>query len=194
MSGLQGYPGLHFHMDWRTLEPKPYVTYYPATLNQTALRVVAHVPGLAPIPVQPPKVTSEFSGQESYDPKVMAEMSDFGESVKQPLGDLCYARSGDKGGNANVGIWVHNKDQWTWLQSFLTIARFKALLGEEYKGFVVERFELPHIFAVHFVTYGILQTGVSSSSIIDGLAKSFGEFIRARVVDIPRKFLHCNQS
>jgi hypothetical protein len=109
-------------------------------------------------------------------------------------GDICYARSGDKGGNANVGIWVRDECQWTWLQSFLTIARFKALLGEEYKGFVVERFELPHLFAVHFVTYGILQNGVSSSSMIDGLAKSFGEFLRARVVDIPKKFLYPSAS
>jgi len=84
---------------------------------------------------------------------------------------------------------VTNESEWPWLPSFLTIARFKDLLCDEYKGYTVERFELPHLFAVHFVTFGILQQGVSSSSIIDGLAKSFGEFIRARVVDIPIGFL-----
>ncbi|EEB88048.1 hypothetical protein MPER_14349, partial [Moniliophthora perniciosa FA553] len=53
----------------------------------------------------------------------------------------------------------------------------------------IERFEMPHIRVVHFITYGILQSGVSSSSVIDGLAKSFGECVRARVVGIPIKFL-----
>jgi hypothetical protein len=48
----------------------------------------------------------------------------------------------------------------------------------------VERFEVEHLHAVQFVVYGILQEGVSSSSIIDGFGKSFGEFIRARVVDL----------
>jgi len=103
-------------------------------------------------------------------------------------------RSGDKGGNANVGIWVRDESQWPWLQSFLTIERFKSLLGKEYKGYRIERFEAPSLFAVHFVTYGILQDGVSSSSLLDGFGKSHGEFLRAREVDIPAKFcnLMCN--
>ena len=63
-------------------------------------------------------------------------------------------------------------------------------MGKDWKpAYRVERFEFPNLLAVHFVTYGILQEGVSSSSILDGFAKSFGEFIRARVVDVPQKLL-----
>lgn len=95
-----------------------------------------------------------------------------------------------QGGNANVGLWVRNDDEWPWLQSFLTIDTFKYLLGDDYKPeYRIERFEMPYIRAVHFVTYGILEDGISSTSVLDGLAKSFGEFIRARKVDIPDKFL-----
>jgi len=105
-------------------------------------------------------------------------------------GDLVFGRSGDKGGNANVGLWVRNPSAWPWLQNFLTIPKVIELLADDWHpNFRVERFEAEHLHAVHFVVYGILQEGVSSSSIIDGFAKSFGEFIRARVVDIPVKLL-----
>lgn len=76
----------------------------------------------------------------------------------------------------------------------MTIPRLIALLGDDWSDkYRVERFEAPHLWAVHFVVYGILQEGVSSSSIIDGFAKSFGEFIRARFVDLPIKFLDMEQ-
>ena len=62
----------------------------------------------------------------------------------------------------------------------------KYLLGDEYKeAYNIERYEAPNLWGVHFVVYGILGDGVSSSAIVDGFAKSFGEFIRARVVDLP---------
>jgi hypothetical protein len=57
----------------------------------------------------------------------------------------------------------------------------------------VERFEVPGLWAVHYVVYGILQEGVSSSSVIDGFAKSFGEFLRARIVDLPSELLKVEQ-
>jgi hypothetical protein len=68
-------------------------------------------------------------------------------------------------------------------------------LGDDYQPqYRVERFEAQNLFAVHFVVYGILQEGVSSSSIIDGFAKSFGEFVRARVVDLPVVLLQEEQA
>ena len=83
---------------------------------------------------------------------------------------------------------------YPWLQSFMTIPRIITLLGNDWSDrYRVERFEAPNLWAVHFVVYGILQEGVSSSSIIDGFAKSFGEFIRARVVELPKKFLIVEQ-
>jgi hypothetical protein len=76
----------------------------------------------------------------------------------------------------------------------LTIPRLSELLAGDWKPhYRVERFELENLHAVHFVVFGILQEGVSSSSIIDGFAKSFGEFIRARVVDLPVELLDAEQ-
>ncbi|KAB8259289.1 hypothetical protein BDV32DRAFT_139010 [Aspergillus pseudonomiae] len=161
---MQGYGGFHPNMDLRTLAPKLYIRYFPARFQQSALKVRVHVEGQLPIEVDPTK--------------------------RAPLGSIVLARSGDKGGNANVGLWVRNADEWPWLRTFLSTQCFQNLLGDDYRPeYRVERFELPHLHAVHFVTYGILQEGVSSSSIIDGFAKSFGEFVRARQVDIPVRFL-----
>lgn len=68
------------------------------------------------------------------------------------------------------------------------------LLGDDWSpAYRVERFEAPNLWAVHFVVYGILQEGVSSSSVIDGFAKSFGEFLRARIVDLPVDLLRDEQ-
>lgn len=117
-----------------------------------------------------------------------------GKITNEATGDLVFGRSGDKGGNANFGCWVRDAAAYSWLQSFMTIPRLIALLGDDWSNkYRVERFEAPNLWAVHFVVYGILQEGVSSSSIIDGFAKSFGEFIRARVVDLPVQFLDIEQ-
>ena len=102
------------------------------------------------------------------------------------MGDLVFARSGDKGGNANVGLWVRDDSAWSWLRGFLTKRKLMELLGDDWHdGYKIERCEFSSLWAVHFVVKGILQDGVSSSSVLDGFAKSVGEFLRARVVDLP---------
>jgi len=100
-----------------------------------------------------------------------------------------------------VGFWVRHDDEWPWLRSLLDTKKFKELLGDDWhEGYRVERFELPYLRAVHFLTYGILEGGIASTYKQDGLAKSFGEYIRifpmeykltlgAKFVDVPNKFL-----
>ncbi len=67
-----------------------------------------------------------------------------GPSRRLPLGTIIGARSGDKGGNANVGLWARSADAWTWLRSFLTIEQFRALLPEA-DDLEVRRFEFPNL-------------------------------------------------
>ncbi|KAK7040851.1 hypothetical protein VNI00_009447 [Paramarasmius palmivorus] len=186
---MGGYCGGHMNMDRRSLAPKPYIEFFPALIPQDKLHLKVHLEEDT-LPIETVALTAPFSGQTSYPPKVVTDLHTFSPVRRAPFGKVVCARSGDKAGNANVGLWVRKEDEWPWLQSFLTIERFKDLLGKDYKPeYRVERFEMPNIRAVHFVTYGILQGGVSSSSVVDQLAKSFGEFIRARHVDIPVKFL-----
>ncbi|KAJ1712804.1 hypothetical protein NYO67_5017 [Aspergillus flavus] len=167
-------------MDLRTLAPKPYIRYFPARYQQSSLKVRAYVEGQPPIEVDPVPKTALFAGQTSYEPTNPADLQSFGPTRRAPLRSIVLARSGDKGGNANVGLWARSEDEWDWLRTFLSTPSFKKLLGDDYRPeYPVEHFELPHLLA----------EGVRSSSIIDGFAKSFEEFVRARQVDIPVRFL-----
>ena len=108
--------------------------------------------------------------------------------VAVPLGRLCGARSGDKGGNANLGVWARSDAAYAWLAGFLTVARLKELLPEA-APLPVERYELPNIRAVNFVIRGLLGEGVAASTRLDPQAKGLGEWLRARIVDIPAALL-----
>jgi hypothetical protein len=104
------------------------------------------------------------------------------------LGTICGARSGDKGGNANVGLWVRTPAAYAWLTSFLTVDRLRALLPEA-RALEVERHDLPNLLAVNFVLKGLLGDGVAASLRSDPQAKSLGEYVRAKVVPIPLALL-----
>ena len=101
-----------------------------------------------------------------------------------PLGTVCGARSGDKGGNANVGLWTWSDDTYRWLAEYLTVARFRELVPET-ASLAVERYELPNLRALNFVVKGLLGEGVASSVRYDPQAKGLGEYVRSRVVDLP---------
>jgi hypothetical protein len=94
------------------------------------------------------------------------------------------ARSGDKGGNANVGVWCRTPEAYAWLRSFLSVDRFRALIPEA-SGMAVDRFDFDNLLALNFVVRGLLGEGVSSSTRADPQAKTLGEYLRARVVDVP---------
>ena len=111
-----------------------------------------------------------------------------GETMRLPLGALAGTRSGDKGGNANVGIFVRSAEAYGWLEDFLTIDRLRQLMPEAANA-KIERFVLPNILSINFVIHGILQAGVASSTRQDAQAKGLGEWLRARHVDIPESLL-----
>jgi hypothetical protein len=108
----------------------------------------------------------------------------FGPTSPRPLGAVCGARSGDKGGNANVGLWARDDDGYAWLAHTLTVERFKALITEA-ASLEVRRYELPNLRALNFVVVGILGDGVASSTRQDPQAKGLGEYLRSRVLDVP---------
>ena len=101
-----------------------------------------------------------------------------------PLGTIFGARSGDKGGNANVGIWARDDLGYAWLASYLTVERFRELIGEA-ALLEVRRSELPNLKALNFVVVGLLGEGVAASTRFDPQAKSLGEYLRSRVVELP---------
>jgi hypothetical protein len=195
-NGMQGYCGLHLNMDWRTMEPRPYVRYFPALIGQDVLpQLTVHfVTGetlSVPPAVKHNRETSAGSAltERHKSPSTNAASripQSSGGTIQRPLGDLCFGRSGDKGGNANIGLWVRSEAAYPWAKAFLTEKKLVELLGDDWdETYSIERCEFPHLRAVHFVVKDILQDGVSSSSVLDGFGKSVGEFIRARLVDMP---------
>lgn len=111
-----------------------------------------------------------------------------GPTRRAPLGRVIGTRSGDKGGNANLGVWVRSPVAYAWLDQFLTVERLKSLLPET-APLTVERHPLPNILAINFVIHGILGEGVASSTRLDAQAKSLGEWLRARHADIPEDLI-----
>jgi len=106
--------------------------------------------------------------------------------TRVPLGRIVGARSGDKGGDANVGVWTKTDEAYAWLREFLTVERFRKLIPE---ATVVDRYELPNLRAINFVCRGLLGEGVAASTRPDPQAKSLGELLRAREVDVPESLL-----
>ena len=109
-----------------------------------------------------------------------------GHTRRVPLGTIAGARSGDKGGNANVGVWVRTDEQWHWLAHELTVEKLRQLLPETAE-LTVSRHLLPNLRAVNFVIEGILGQGVAYQARFDPQAKGLGEWLRARHVDIPEE-------
>jgi hypothetical protein len=105
-------------------------------------------------------------------------------TARVPLGTLIGARSGDKGGNANVGLWARSDDVWEWLDTELTLDRFRILLPEAAE-FAVQRHAFPNLRALNFVVVGLLGEGVASSTRPDPQAKGLGEYLRSRFIDVP---------
>ncbi len=112
----------------------------------------------------------------------------FGPTRRVPLGTIAGARSGDKGGSANVGVWVHTDDQWRWLAATLTVATLRELLPET-AALPVTRHLLPNLRAVNFVIDDILGRGVAYQARFDPQAKGLGEWLRSRTIDIPEELL-----
>ncbi|WP_235622051.1 acyclic terpene utilization AtuA family protein [Mycolicibacterium austroafricanum] len=111
-----------------------------------------------------------------------------GAARRVPLGLIAGARSGDKGGSANVGVWVRTHDQWTWLVHTLTVEKVRELLPEAAE-LPVTRHVLPNLRAVNFVIDGILGRGVAYQARFDPQAKGLGEWLRSRCIEIPEELL-----
>ncbi|KAF2145784.1 uncharacterized protein K452DRAFT_356161 [Aplosporella prunicola CBS 121167] len=177
---MEAYPGATPHLDFRQGLPKPIYEYYVTLLPQSEIKHRVHLSSGETIDVAPPATTKDWLKKQP-DQAVTSGVVDhakFGETLKGPLGWLVHARSGDKGSDCNVGFWVRHHDEWDWLRSLLSTEMIKELLGEEYRGKPIDRFELPNMRAVHFLLHDHLDRGVSCSSSYDFLGKNVAEFLR----------------
>jgi hypothetical protein len=108
--------------------------------------------------------------------------------IPAPLGRAFATRAGDKGGNANLGIWARTPAAFAFLREFLTVEKLKELLPD-CAPFAVDRYELPNLLAVNFYIRGLLGDGAAASSRSDPQAKTLGEYLRAKIVEMPASIL-----
>lgn len=181
---LAHYPG--FHMTSPPVEETAYAVYWPASVPSELIEQVVHVEGreiaISPASCGRPDMTPTLLESAVSPPAFDAR------TVRAPLGRVAGARSGDKGGNANVGVWARTPEVYAWLCSYLSAERLSQLLPET-RGLEIERYVLPNLLAVNFVIQHLLGEGVSASTRSDPQAKSLGEYLRAKVVDIPEALL-----
>jgi hypothetical protein len=176
--GLASYPG--FTMTAPPGDATPYGVYWPALVpRELVTAVVVHADGRR---VEVP--STRPAGEEPDVGTPVVGEGPGGETARVPLGRVAGARSGDKGGTANLGVWVRDEEAFRWLHAFLTVERLRELLPET-AAFPVERHVLPNLRALNFLIPGLLGEGVSSSTRADPQAKGLGEWLRARVVDVP---------
>jgi hypothetical protein len=107
-----------------------------------------------------------------------------GKTMKMPFGRVFATRSGDKGGNANLGVWAKTPEAYAFLRDFLSIDKLKGLL-KDLSAFEMERYEFPNLLAVNFYIRGVLGEGVAASLRSDPQAKTLGEYLRAKIIDLP---------
>ncbi|MET7960609.1 acyclic terpene utilization AtuA family protein [Micromonospora zamorensis] len=159
----------------------PYGVFTADVVPQDAVPHVAVLPGGARVPIAPPIRTAPIPAAETAPG---GDATHDGPTRRGPLGELVGARSGDKGGDANLGVWARNDEAYAWLRGWLTVARLAELLPET-APLSVRRYDLPNLRAVNFVIEGLLGAGVAASTRFDPQAKALGELLRARIVDLP---------
>ncbi|SOB85776.1 acyclic terpene utilization AtuA family protein [Streptomyces sp. 1331.2] len=183
--GLSGYPGFHL-----TAPPGPGAPYGVFTAVSVDAKAVEHTAALpdgrrisvpavpaAPLAAQPLDVVHE-----------LPEPLPAGPTRRAPLGLLAGARSGDKGGDANLGVWARTEDGWRWLAHALTVEVLRELLPEAAE-LPVTRHLLPNLRAVNFTITGLLGEGVAARHRFDPQAKALGEWLRSRHLDLPTALL-----
>ena len=111
-----------------------------------------------------------------------------GESARIHFGRLFGTRSGDKGGAGNVGVWANSDEAYGFLHRYLTVEEFKRLCPDM-AGFPVERYEMPNMRALNFYVKGLLGGGAAANNRIDRQAKTLGEYLGAKVIELPRSLI-----
>jgi hypothetical protein len=211
--GLASYPG--FTLTAPPAPASPYGVYKAAYVDRSVVtHTVVHPDGSSERVADPPShhqaprragaeptgtpaaVASGGSGAacgaDDEAVRVAAEAPQDQVTRRLPLGTFVHARSGDKGGDANIGLWVdrsrHADARTAWLTKLVTPDRIRELLPET-ADLPVEVYPLPNLGAVNVVIRGLLGEGVAASTRFDPQAKALGEWLRSRHVSITEDLL-----
>ncbi|MEI7056113.1 acyclic terpene utilization AtuA family protein [Nocardioides sp. CCNWLW239] len=205
---LASYPG--FHVTAPPGRPSPFGIYKAAYVRRDRAPETVHLPDGSTYEVPAPLAYAEASATSREASRTSAEASGTsaeasrastgvtsrptgatsrptGATSRRELGELVYARSGDKGGDANLGLWVPQgrpEAAVEWLLGTVTPEWVRELLPEA-KDLAIDITPLPHLRGVNIVIHDLLGEGVAASTRFDPQAKGLGEWARSRFVDMP---------
>jgi hypothetical protein len=184
---LASYPG--FTLTAPPARATPYGVSRAASVPRDAVHERVELLGTGGAPLSPRRPAGRPQPRPRPSrPAATPEAS--GRTCRMPLGRVAHARSGDKGGDANVGVWAvdaaDRPDRVVWLLELLSVARVRELLPET-AGLEVEVHPLPDLGGVNVVVHGLLGAGVAASSRFDPQAKALGEWLRSRHVEVPEE-------
>jgi Acyclic terpene utilisation family protein AtuA len=180
---LSSYPG--FHLTAPPADAAPYGVFSAAYVDAGLVPHVAVLADGTRIDIETAPHTRELTDVAEA---AIPDWSDDGPTFSMPLGQLVGTRSGDKGGDANVGVWARQDAHWPWLANLLTVDMFQFLLPES-RPLRVIRHVLPNLRALNFVVEGLLGDGVAANVRHDPQAKALGEWLGSRRVDVPTSLM-----
>ena len=162
------------------------IIHWPSTIDSQLVTEKLHISGET---VDVPS-TQQLNLPEIFYQEVPTGIppSPGGTTTTIPFGRLFGTRSGDKGGNANCGVWARSDDAYGFLYEYLTVDEFKRLCPD-FAQYAIERYDMPNLRAMNFYIRGILGTGAVSNNRIDKQAKSMGEYLRAKHIEVPAALL-----
>ncbi|MDI6024443.1 DUF1446 domain-containing protein [Leucobacter sp. UT-8R-CII-1-4] len=189
-------PGLF--LDAPPAEAVPFARYQPQYVEQEVPTQTVHLADGTNVVIESPNnyQTLEATPFDSFDDPTgkndaqAAEVITGGKEIA--LGTLFGARSGDKGGNANIGLWARNETSWQWLRDELTTETLRTLLPE-ITALTIDRTELPKLRAINFVVHRMLGEGVASGSRYDAQAKGVAEWLRSKTITVPAKLANASK-
>ena len=159
------------------------IVYWPTLIDSQFVTERVHMDGktIEVLPTQRLGLEEIFYQEEP----VKIGKAPAGESGRIPFGRLYGTRSGDKGGCANCGVWARTDAAYAFLYEYLTVDQLKKLLPDM-ADYDIDRYEMPNLKALNFYIHDVLKDGVSSNNRVDKQAKSLGEYLRARYIEVPR--------
>ena len=173
--------------------PTPYGVYRPEYVDRGKVEhTVVHADGRREV-IADPERFAELADGDGRRPSPYPAPTDV-VTRRMPLGTFVHARSGDKGGDANLGLWVvhDGSDKYdarvTWLSKLFNPRKVRDLIPEA-ADLDVEVYLLPNLGAVNVVIHGLLGEGVAASTRFDPQAKGLGEWVRSRMVAIEESLL-----
>ncbi len=187
--GVSSIPGCYFATAPQS--EKTAAVQWPCLISKSRVLPLVHMDGRSVEAVEWPPDCNDETIHLSLDADRVASPAPVEPEpnlVEVWLGDHYGTRSGDKAGLANVGVWARDRASYSWLTSYLSVDRFKALVPEV-SALRVDRYEMPGILGVNFVVNSYLEAGAASSTNIDNQAKGLGEYLGSRTILIPARLV-----